>query len=251
MNQQDKYASIKSLVLTIPCQLIGMSFTGLLAQTGIPLLMLFICHSLISGYFSIFLRLTLPWRFLNFMLPAGILVSQAFPGFGWVWGILLIVYGLLFLPTFWTRVPYFPSSHSVYDLIADQLPKSESFNFLDLGCGDGELLNFLSLKFPKAKFTGIDLSPTAIFAAKLKNKNNTNVRITFGDYWKLDFSEFDYIYAFLSPTPMPDLENKAQSEMKQNSTLLVNTFALPNWKAQRDIKIGDNNQTNLYVYTKI
>jgi methylase of polypeptide subunit release factors len=182
------------------------------------------------------------------MIPAGILVSMAFPGYGWVWLIFLVIFGLIFLPTFWTRVPYYPSSEKVYALIAAELPVNQAFRFLDLGCGDAKLLSFLSEQFPLAKFEGVDLSPTAIAAAKINTHKNKNVSISFSDYWNKNFSDYDFIYAFLSPTPMEDVEHKSKAEMKKESTLLVNSFSLPNLKATKEIQIDHKNQSLLYVY---
>lgn len=248
MKTSDKFAPLKYLFLTLICQFVGATFSSGLQTFQVPLLFLFAIHSLISGYLSIFLRLSAPWRFINFMIPAGLLVSVAFPGYGWIWLVLLIVFGLLFLPTFWTRVPYYPSSPKIYDLLASQLPPNKHFKFVDVGCGDAKLLSFLAKKFPLAHFEGIDLSPSAILAAKLNNLGNSNVRIRLGDYWKISFAEYNFVYAFLSPTPMPELEKKAKSELVNGSKLFVNSFKLPETTPTQEISIKDKNQTSLFIY---
>lgn len=248
MNISDRLAPVKALALTLLCQLIGATFASGVATLGVPFILLFVIHSFISGYFSIFLRLSTPWRFINFMIPAGILISNAFPGYGWIWLVFLVVFGLIFLPTFWTRVPYYPSSPKVYSIIASQLPGDRPFNFLDIGCGDAKLLSFLAEKFPLATFEGVDLSPTAIFAAKLNTKKNDNVKISLGDYWKRPLSKYQFVYAFLSPTPMAKVEEKLLSELGKGSKVLVNSFKLPNTKASEELPIDDKNQTSLFVY---
>jgi SAM-dependent methyltransferase len=248
MKISDHLAPLKSLALTFLCQLIGAVYSTGLGSTGVPLIFLFVIHSLISGYLSIFLKLSTPWRFINFMIPAGLLVSSAFPGYGWIWLVLLIVFGLIFLPTFWTRVPYYPSSQKVYSLIAEQLPGDKTFRFVDLGCGDGKLLNYLAKQFPLGIFEGLELSPTAIVAAKTNTRKNKNVKIKFGDYWKESLASYDYVYAFLSPTPMAQLQKKISKELSKGSVVLVNTFPLPDSKASKEIEINDRNQTSLYIY---
>ena len=183
------------------------------------------------------------------MIPAGILVSVAFPGYGWIWLALMVTYGMLFLPTFWTRVPYYPSSQKVYKIIETQLPDNKNFRFIDIGCGNAKLLAYLSKRFPAASFEGLDLSPSAVIAAKLNCLGCKNVKISLGDYWKKSFADYDYIYAFLSPTPMPDLQDKANAEMKSGSCLLINSFALPGIKPAASYTIDTDKQTELLTYS--
>lgn len=184
------------------------------------------------------------------MIPAGLLVSTAFPTLGWIWLVLLIVFAMLFLPTFWTRVPYYPSTPVIYKKIEEILPQGKPFRFLDIGCGDSRLLCFLARQFPAGQFEGVDLSPTAILGSKVAARGINNLTVSFGDYWKKNFGEYDFVYAFLSPTPMPEIENKAARELKHKALLLVNSFELPNWKPKRTIAINDSNQSSLLVYER-
>ncbi len=245
-----RLAPLKYFFLTLFCQLLGSVIASAAENSGLPFVALFGIHSLVSGGCSVLFQMSTPWRFLNFIIPAGILISITFPGYGWIWLILMVVFGLLFLPTFWTRVPYFPSSEKTYSLIANQLPADTAFRFLDIGCGDGKLLCALAAQFPKAQFEGIDLSPTAVLFAKLKSRASSNVKIIFGDYWRLSFADYDFIYAFLSPTPMAKIEAKAQAELRFDALLIVNSFALPNWSADRELLIEDKNQSLLFLYRK-
>lgn len=248
MYTNSRFAPLIYLLVTIIAQLIGASFASGMAQFNVPLPFMFIIHSLISGYLAFFFRLSKPWIFLNFMVPAGILISMAFPGYGWVWLSLFVVYALLYIPTFWTRVPYYPSSKLVYDLIAEQLPANKPFKFLDIGCGNAKLLSYLADKYPQAKFEGIDLSPSAIIAAKFICAGKSNVQISLGNYWKKSFSEYDFIYAFLSPTPMPEIQKKAQQEMKTGSIMIANSFALPDLQPSLSFNINEKNQKQLLIY---
>jgi SAM-dependent methyltransferase len=248
MTDYNRFAALKFFALTILVQVVASTFATGLMQFSVPLAFLYIVHSLLAGYLSWFFRMSRPWIFVNFMIPAGILISQAFPNYTWVWLALLIFYGLLYLPTFWTRVPYYPSSHKVYALIASELPADKAFRFLDIGCGNARLIKFLAQKFPSAEFEGIDLSPSAVLAAKFICLGMPNIKISLGNYWKKDFSNYASIYAFLSPTPMLEIETKAKNEMKPGSQLIINSFQLPNLKATSILEIQDRNQSSLYIY---
>jgi trans-aconitate methyltransferase len=56
----------------------------------------------------------------------------------------------------------------IYKKILKILKKKNYKNVLDIGCGNGDLLQFLSNNFPKVNFTGIDLNSN-FFPKKKKN----------------------------------------------------------------------------------
>jgi SAM-dependent methyltransferase len=59
-------------------------------------------------------------------------------------------------------------------------------SFLDIGCGLGGDIRFLSNKFDKSKIFGIDINPQAISIIKLGNEN-PNVDAEEGNYLNIDF----------------------------------------------------------------
>jgi 2-polyprenyl-3-methyl-5-hydroxy-6-metoxy-1,4-benzoquinol methylase len=77
-------------------------------------------------------------------------------------------------------------------LLDKQLDNIEFTNYLDIGCGDGKLINILSKKFTK-RFIGIDYSKQAISLAKAFN-NNKNVEYKVFDMFNDKMEEnFDVI----------------------------------------------------------
>jgi SAM-dependent methyltransferase len=52
--------------------------------------------------------------------------------------------------------------NSVLDDELAHFPKGKEISVLDVGCGNGKQSKYISQKFPKAKITGIDISPEAI-----------------------------------------------------------------------------------------
>jgi 2-polyprenyl-3-methyl-5-hydroxy-6-metoxy-1,4-benzoquinol methylase len=69
----------------------------------------------------------------------------------------------------------------------------------DVGCGSGHAVNIMGERFPRSRFTGFDLSPTALAAARAEaaGKALTNVRFEERDAARLGVSaEFDFITTF-------------------------------------------------------
>uniref|UniRef100_A0A0G4GTT2 Methyltransferase domain-containing protein n=1 Tax=Chromera velia CCMP2878 TaxID=1169474 RepID=A0A0G4GTT2_9ALVE len=87
-------------------------------------------------------------------------------------------------------------------LLQSQLQKG-GVEFLDVGCGEGEVLLLLAAAFPSSNFTGIDLDVTAIQVAeqRAKDRGLSNVRFVASDISAFLEAEekhgaFDWVSAF-------------------------------------------------------
>jgi len=157
---------------------------------------------------------------------------------------------LLFAPTIYSGVPYYPTHRKVYDEIRKLLPTDKAFHFIDLGCGDGRLLAYLASHFPNATFSGCELSPLAWFFAKVRCfYYGSRVNIQFKDLWSTEITKADFIYNFLAPPVMPRLWMKLSVEAKPGSTLISNAFEFP-VEADRVVRFVDDKRSSLYIYHK-
>lgn len=82
-----------------------------------------------------------------------------------------------------------------YYFLAHEIPVTEKFSCLDLGCGRGAGMSWLSTVFPEAQLLGVDFADKAIIAAKKKFKKFNKLFFECGDIYKMDFQfqSFDYI----------------------------------------------------------
>lgn len=164
------------------------------------------------------------------------------------WYLLAFVLTLL---VFWrtdkSRVPLYLSNKETAKAVATLLPE-QACHFIDLGCGDGHLLRRLATARPDCHFTGIEHAPATWLLARLLNLGRSNVYIAYGDFWQQDLGQFDVVYAFLSPAPMPALANKAKAEMESDKLLISNSFPIPAQETGPAIEVGDRRQTRLFSY---
>lgn len=154
----------------------------------------------------------------------------------------------VFWSTFRSRVPLFLTNQATARALLQALPKNRSLHLVDLGCGTGELLRRLAMSRPDCRFTGVENAPLPWLIARLRNRNLPNVTVRRDDLWSLELGDYDVIYAFLSPVPMPQLGRKASVEMKPDAMLIANSFEIPGVKADRVID-SDPAARALYVYT--
>ncbi len=190
-----------------------------------------------------------PWWFpINLAFVPGALWLQG-AEIAEVWflaGFLMLV--LLFWNSFETRVPLYLSNRAACERLASLLPQERSFRFLDLGCGFGGVLARLGSRFPKAHFLGVELAPLPATIARLRAAILPGCTVCQGDFWELPLAEFDVVYAFLSPVPMPRLWTTALAQMTEGSLLVSNCFAVPGVAPTQVLPLPGMAHSALYVY---
>ena len=181
-----------------------------------------------------------------FFVPAVVVARGAEIASGW-WlagfGALL----LLFWRTDKSRVPLYLTNDTAAQAVAALLP-NHPCRVLDLGCGEGGLLSRLAQLRPDCKFLGVEHAPLPWLLARIRAVKLVNATIRHGDFWELPLREHDFVYAFLSPAPMPRLWDKATREMQAGAILVSNSFAVPNVAPKRVVAVDDRRKTQLFLY---
>ncbi len=165
----------------------------------------------------------------------------------WLWAAGFVLLLLVFWRTDRSRVPLFLSSHGAAETLLALLP-SRPCRVIDLGCGDGALLRHLARNRPESRFVGIEHAPLPWLWARLAAGALPNLEIRRGDFWRHSLADYDLVYAFLSPAPMPRLWDKARAEMRSGAMLVSNAFAVPAQREDRRVNVGDGAMTYFYVY---
>ncbi|RIL06026.1 MAG: hypothetical protein DCC75_11195 [Proteobacteria bacterium] len=232
------------------CQLIAAAAAHLVSRWLTEPVGLLTVHALTAFLLARFvLRLPGAWQAFNLLIaPCAVgYVSLELPSGFLALAALLAV--LLYLPTIWTRVPYYPTDRLVYDKILAELPQEKSFRFMDLGSGFGELLRYLATRCPQAEFVGVELSPLPYLISKLKVAlfGPRNVHVRYADFWRLSLSEFDFVYAFLAPPPMRRVWEKAAHEMRPGSIFMSNSFDVGEMESKK-VELNYGRQTCLYIH---
>lgn len=143
---------------------------------------------------------------------------------------------LLYWSSFRTQVPYYPSTHAVWQAVAGLLPADRALRFIDIGSGFGGLNLYLAALRPECKIEGIELAPLPFLGSRLRAWVQRNrAHFVRGDYMHLDFADYDVVFAYLSPAAMPALWKKAHSEMRPGALLLSYEFVIPDRKPDMEI----------------
>lgn len=194
------------------------------------------------------LRSELPrwWALLQMLFPFAVLVALALAFPPWWYLLAFALSTLLFWSTFRTQVPYYPSTKKVWKTVETLLPTYNTRRIIDIGCGLGGLAVYLQKRNSLWQLTGIEIAPLPWLLCTLRTLRTT-LKPTWllGDYHKLDFANYDTVFAYLSPAAMTDLWQKVHTEMSKGSYLLSFEFPVPSVTPSQIIEVGHK---NLYVY---
>ncbi len=193
------------------------------------------------------LKVSLPWQLLNLALPSAVFCYESASLPGWLLPTAAVLALVIYLPTFWTHVPFYPTSPQMYQEVLRRLPNDRPFRFIDLGSGYGSMLLFLARERPQGSFVGAEIAPLPFIVSKLRSIGRPNVAFTAQSFWQIDFSAFDILYAFLSPTPMEKLWEKVRKEVRPGTYFMTNTFKVPA-PCQEQVQVSDERNCTLFVH---
>ncbi len=159
---------------------------------------------------------------------------------------LIILFISLFFYRIKTGVPFVKSKKVLVEKIKEANILKDDTTFCDLGSGDGSFLYELAKEFPHIHFIGYEINIFLYIFSKLFN-HLPNIKFYHQDFFKVDLSQFDYIYAFLLSPLMERLVPKIQKEAKKSCYVIVNTFAFKNLKPVKEIGSA-NPLESLYFY---
>lgn len=223
--------AIQALIIQCAAFLITFAIlTGIAVvnQTTVGPLLAALMQGVIATVMSRWRRLAIWWLYIQFLFPLASVMMHSLHFPPEIFLIAFVFFVALYWSTFRTQVPFFPSGRIAWDAVADALPKGKHIRFIDIGSGLGGLVLNLSTRLPESAFEGIEVAPLPWFISKLNGWITQNRgRFMLGDYERLDFAEYDVIFAYLSPAAMPALWEKAAIEMRHGTLLLSYEFSIP------------------------
>ena len=95
---------------------------------------------------------------------------------------------------------------AIHRRLLEYVELKENAAILDLGCGTGQLMSRLAAQFTTMRATGLDLSPSMLSEAKVKNKFGERLTFINGQADSLLFAEqqFDAVFCTMSFLHYPD-----------------------------------------------
>lgn len=242
--------AVKALLLQmLACAITFLLIIGMTVIAVAPnFLLAALSQGALAAALSAWFRQARWWLIIQFLFPIALIFALGLqlPSSVFLIGFLFLL--VLFWSTFRTQVPFYPSGSAVQHAIADLLPAEGSIRMIDVGSGLGDLMLNLADRFADHRFIGIEIAPLPWLVSWLRARlSGSRARFVRADYEKLDFADYDIIFAYLSPAAMPALWSKAHSEMRKESLLLSYEFPIPDVTPTFEIACGPSG-TALYGF---
>ena len=244
------------LITALACQLVAalITFGGARLMVvglgiGLPLWSLVLSQGLLAALISALVGMARWWPVIHLLAPPAVALGLWLAPPAWVYLGAFLLLALVFWNAAGERVPLFLTNRTTWAAIAELLPAGP-FRFADLGCGLSGLLFYLAGQRPDGVFVGLENAPLPFVIARLRLflTPRDNLTLRFKSLWTCDLSQFDVVYCFLSPAPMPALLDKARAQMRPGSLLISNSFLPPGRAPSQSLTLDDRRGTTLYLW---
>ncbi len=167
--------------------------------------------------------------------------------------IWILIYGIFLFAKetcqifFWNWVPYVTTNNTTTSLLLQNLQLEADDIFIDIGCGDGKILEMVSKKFPKNNVIWFEISPRPYRnALSRKKRNNWTYQIYNTNFFETNISEASILYSYTIGYIMKDIWQKIQHDCRKGTKLYSNYFQVP-WIIPSQVIQWPKNQ-NIYLY---
>jgi hypothetical protein len=240
---------VKAFLIQTFALLISMLINVILyAYDAFKIQYFFLLHATLSLLLTLVFNDEVWWCYINFFFPLMVGTFYYFQLPSWIYLAGLILSLGLYWTTYKTQVPFYPSRPIVWQKISDLLSHEKEVKFIDIGSGLGDLCMTVSFLNPRSLVTGVEIAPIPWMISIVRGfLKGSSAKFKLGNYNELDFSDYDIIFAYLSPVAMSSLWEKAQSEMCSMTLLISCEFEIPNVKPSRIIK-AEGTTSSIYLY---
>lgn len=148
----------------------------------------------------------------------------------------------------WYGVPFVSTPDDKLRIILNNIELKKGEVFIDIGCGDGRVVEAISEKFPSARGIWYESSKYPYKQALTKRETSKcEYELYNRDIFTVNLSEVDVIHIYMVPYILPKLTKKIQSECKIWTKIYIQSHEAKNWIPEKVVALSEKN--NLYIYT--
>lgn len=244
--------SIAALLLQSAAVVLMLLTVNILGRHDSPLLFALLC-GLLAATLSFFAGLAKWWLVIQLLFAPALVLMLAveLPPTLFLGAFLVLL--LVYWSTFRTQVPLYLSSNKVWHALGHSLPDAKAdsgFSFIDLGSGLGGVLTHLASVRPDGRYIGVEAAPLPFFWSWLRIRlgSHHNCQVKWGSLWDCDLSQYDVVFAYLSPVPMEKLWHKARTEMRPGTVFISSTFTVRDQAHHEIVQVDDLHHSTLFIW---
>jgi SAM-dependent methyltransferase len=189
------------------------------------------------------------WPPLHFCFFPFVLLARQANVPAWVYLSAFLLMVLFYWSTFRTRVPLYLSDRKAWRAMIPLLSDMQTFSFIDLGSGLGDVPFYLEPRFPQCRFFGTEVAPAPWLISRLRAWIKcSRVEFMRRDYAALNLADFDVVFAFLSPAAMPGLWQQARVQMRRGSLFISLSFKVNDHDPDHVLTLAEGMRHTLYAW---
>lgn len=166
-------------------------------------------------------------------------------------GIALAYAFSIFARLIWGKgVPFIPLTKKQLKAINKHIKLKSSDKIVDLGCGDGRVLRMFE-KQGVRDLTGYEINIWAYLLVRIKNKiSKSKSKIYLKNFKKVNLSEYNIVFCYLSGYYMNSLKEKFDKELKPGTEIISCAFEAKNWHEPKIIYTNKDNKKlgKIFIY---
>lgn len=166
-------------------------------------------------------------------------------------GAALVYTFFLFVWFIWVRgVPFIPLTKKQIRVINKFIKLKATDRIVDLGCGDGRVLRIFE-KQGARDLTGYEVNFWVYLLARIRNRVlKSKSKIYFKNFKKVNLSEYNIVFCYLSNHYMNSLREKFDRELKPGTKIISYAFEAKDWHKPEIIYTNRENKKlgKIFVY---
>jgi len=158
--------------------------------------------------------------------------------------VFTIVFSFFFLWPFLFGAPFEPTKQRKLRNMIKLAKIKKGEKAVDLGSGDGRIV--IALAKAGAEAHGYEINPILVWISRYKIRKarlKGKAFIHLGNFWSVNFKQYDIVMMFQFGTIMKRLGKKLKKELKKGSRVVSYYWKFPNWKPSKKI-------SNVWLYKK-
>lgn len=146
-------------------------------------------------------------------------------------------------------VPSLSSNNKIVEKVLENVDFKGKKKFYDLGCGNGSFIAKIAKNYPDMRCIGIECNLGIYWWAVLRNIF-AKQKVTYlrKDFFKIDLTDADIVFAYLFPGFMGRLDIKFKEELRKGTLVISNTFPIKTKIPLRVILGRKDALETLYIY---
>ena len=147
----------------------------------------------------------------------------------------------------WYGIPYIHTPENKIHAVLCNLNLKEWDVFIDIGCGDGKLLEAVKMKFPNTQVIGYEKSYRPYQdAERRKELNWLDYELRNRDFFTSDISNATVLYSYMINYIMEKIWEKVQKECQPWTLLYSNSFRVKSYEPKSTIELSKS--AKIFIY---